>query len=300
MISFITQGQGGARDVSGRLSSNCPDCYDEIFEIVSSFSDIDENECEFGFALFGRLLLVRIYDGEVYSFVYPIALSDGQDEREALTEIGRYAVREEIPLVFCDVPYECIETVEGLFRFTKTYRDGESCVIEVLNELMCAEDIPHLSDGVVTLSPLSAEDIPDYARLCRDAQLNKYWGYDVHADMPYAPDEYFYQAAERCAEEGTALSLAVRADGEFAGEAVLWGFDLHGSAELAFRILPRLQNRTYGKRTLSLLLKLGDELGLFEMRASVMQENIPSVKLLDRQMECCYTDKNVKRYLQKY
>ncbi len=300
MISFIRLTDENSGEISKILSAERTDFEPEIFEIVSSFSDFSADECEFAFCVLGDFLLVRIFDGKVYSFVYPIALADGADEREALFEIGRYAMREEIPLMFCDVPAECVAALEEIFRFTESFCDDEVYTVSVLSEISRCDEIPELFDGELSLSCLVEDDIPSYAALCRDRELNKYWGYDVSEDAPGAPDEYFYNAAAYALDDGVAVSLAVRVNGEFVGEAVLWGFDLHGSAELAFRILPEFQGRGFGERALKLLIRLGDEIGLCEMRASVKRENIPSVKLLDRNMVCCHKGENVKRYLHKY
>ncbi len=300
MISFTDGGGICAEEIAGALSPSSGEIYGEILEIIESFSEFSDEGCEFGFAVHNNSLLVRIYDGEMYAFVYPIALCDGVDERESLSEIGKYAVREEIPLVFCDVPSECTETLDELFRFTERHGSDDGYTVRVLTELSLIPDIPKVCDGVLSLSPLCEGDIPDYARLCRDAELNKYWGYDVREDAPDAPDGYFYDTARRGMDDGTSLTLAVRREGAFVGEAVIWGFDLNGGASLAFRILPEFQKMGYGGRALALLIRLGEELGLLEMRASVKQENIPSMKLLDRQIVCCFKDENVKFYLHKY
>ncbi len=301
MISFKSTGDMKPVEIARELSAQSPELEDEISEIVGSFSDFFDS-CEFGFCLFSKLLLVRIYDGESYAFVYPIALTDGQDEREALSEIGKYAVKEEIPLIFCDVPSECIPALEECFRFTECLFDEEeeSCTARVLTELQRTPDIPHLSDGTLTLSPITEADIPLFGRLSGDGELNKYWGYDYRADKSDATDEYFYSVMRAALDEGTALSLGVRHDGKFIGEGVIWGFDLHGSATLAFRLLPEYHGRGFGKRTLLLLLELGGEIGLSELCASVMTENIPSKKILDKYMVCTEKGEKVNKYLHKY
>ncbi len=299
MISFITLDEKNARELAESLSGNDPGTLAEIREILESFLPA-LCECEIGLCRFEDFLLVRIYDGEMYAFVYPIALRDGLDERNALLEIGRYTQKEEIPLLFCDVPEDCVSSVEESFRFTECAGDGDGCTVRVLSELSRLSDIPKLSRGELSLTALREEDIPAFARLSRDSELNKYWGYDFREDIADAPDRYFYDTAAAAERDGVALSRAVRYGGELVGEVIIWGFDLHGGASLAFRVLPEWQGRGIGGSALSLLLELGGEIGLLELRASVMCENLPSKRLLDRHMVCIYKGEKVNKYLHKY
>ena len=302
MISFLELNADNEKALAIGLSEGREELFDEIFEIVSSFSDSLGEGVEFCFCRFGELLLVRIFDGEDYTFVYPIALSDNADERAALEEIRLYAVREELPLVFCDVPLESLPLIEEHFRFSEAYaedEDDESFRVRVLTELSRAVDIPRVTDGVLTLRHLCEEDIPDYARLSKDSELNKYWGYDYRLDRGEPEDEYFYNVACRALDDGVALSLAVDFEGKFVGEATLWGFDLLGSAELGFRILPEWQGRGFGARSLSLLLELGAELSLKSLRASVMKENLRSEAIVKKKMALYEQNDNVNYYIQE-
>ena len=301
MISFIELTADNLRLVADRLSDGREELADEIFDIASSFSDTLDEGVGVGFCRFEELLLVRIFDGEEYVFVYPIALTDGADERCALEEIRLYAVREEIPLVFCDVPCESLSVIEESFRFSEAYaedEDGESFGVHILTEISRAVEIPDVSDGSLTLRSLCDRDISDYARLSRDTELNKYWGYDYRADVQNPEDEYFYKVAICALDDGVALSLAVDFDGKFVGEATLWGFDLLGSAELGFRILPEWQGRGLGKRTLDLLLELCSELGLKSVTASVMKENTVSASIVEKRMILTSRENNVNKYIQ--
>ena len=251
MISFKQLNDENKETLAAELSLGKSELHCEIEEIVASFADDLDEDVEFAFCRFDELLLVRIFDGEDYIFVYPIALTDTADERAAIEEIRLYALREEIPLVFCDVPEESLSVIEEHFRFTEAYAEddeGESFRVCVLTELSRAIDIPDISDGTLTFRQLTEADIPDYARLCRDTELNKYWGYDYRADEQNPTDRYFYDIAMLALYDSVALSLAVDFEGKFVGEATLWGFDMLGSAELGFRILPEWHGRGFGTR----------------------------------------------------
>lgn len=302
MISFRELNADNEKALAVWLSEGREELFDEIFDIASSFSAAISEGVEVGFCRLEELLLVRIFDGEDYIFVYPIPLSDNADERAALEEIRLYAMREELPLIFCDVPRESLSFIEEHFRFSEAYaedEDGESFRVHILTELSRAADIPCVTDGVLTLRPLCEEDIPDYAELSKDIELNKYWGYDYRSDNEEPDDEYFYKVACRALDDGVALSFAVDLDGDFVGEATLWGFDLLGSAELGFRILPRWQGRGFGARTLSLLFELGSELSLKSLRASVMKENLRSAAIVEKKMTLYKQSDNVNYYIQE-
>jgi RimJ/RimL family protein N-acetyltransferase len=298
MLKFLTTDSLSSEKIAERLALG--EEREEIIEIIDSFIPFTEEGCSFGFAVAFGCLLVRIFDGGEYAFVYPIALVDECDERAAIEEIAKYAAREEISLTFCDVDEIGGETLEDIFRFTESYGDGDSLAVRVHTELSRLEIEPTVFDGELSLSPLTDTDSDDYGRLCLDRDLNKYWGYDYKEDNPDADGEYFLKAARAGFDSGSSLSLAVRLNGEFIGEATLWGFDFKGSASLGFRLLPEYHGKGLGKKTLKLILSLGDEIGLKEIKASVKVENIPSLRILEREMDFVLSENNVNNYLHIY
>ena len=300
MIKFSILEKNNSTNLIGELSTLGNK--DDVEDIVSSFLPFAEDFVEVAFCRVGECLLVRLFENGEYTFVYPIALEDGADERGALEELRIYAVSEEIPLCFCDVPPDSVETLEAAFRYTDAVFDdeGESYYVRVATELSRLPDIPTMTDGVIVLSEITERDIPSMAMLAMDTELNKFWGYDYREDNPCPDDKYFYDEARRAQNDGTALTLAVRCGEEFVGEGCIFGFDLCGGAEIGFRILKEKQGKGLGERTLRLLISLGDEMGLLCLRASAMRQNAPSVKLLGRNMELVCEDKKVNKYLHKY
>ena len=274
--------------------------YSETEEIVSSFFSLLDDGCEVGFARLSDILLVRIFDGEEYVFIYPIALSDGLDERDALAELRAYAVREEIPLVLCDVPEDSRQTLEEAFRFTEIHDDDGCLYAVVKSELSMLCEPLSLSDGVISLTPLSESDIKVYAEICKNEEINRYWGYDYREDIEAPKDECFYLVSEKGRKDGTSLSLGIRYNGHLIGEGCFWGFDLMGGAEVGFRILPKWQSQGFGRRALKLLISLGEEMGLISLYATVKKENTPSVRLLDSLMEKNSSDGFVNKYIHRY
>lgn len=263
---------------------------EEVGEVFRFLSENSADGCEYALSWHSGCLLVRIYDGE-YLFPYPIALEESANEADAIEEIRRYAVKEEIPLVFCDIPAEALSLLLPLFRHSSVDAadtEGEYFTVRIATELSLIDEIPFAEDGELCLCALRAEDKEKYAALCRDEETNRYWGYNYRQDYPDAEDGLFLEIAENELKAGVALALAVRYKGEFCGEALLYAFDLRGGAQCAVRILPEYRRRGLALGALGLLSRIAEGMGLISVNATVDCENIPSVKMcsafFDRQV----------------
>ncbi len=263
--------------------NSCPDAAD----IVGSFFELSRDEgLEIALNASHGCLLARIFDDGRYSFVYPIELF-GADVDAALLDLAEYARRELVALHLTDVPREELQRLGKIFPHieARAYDDDEDGFVAlVCSECDMLSDIPSASDGAVSLGELREEDAREYARLCRDEAVNRFWGYDYKADAERVEDGYFLAVAESELRRGVALSLAVRYEGRFAGEAVIFDFDYFGGAMAAIRLLPEMQGRGIGSQALSLLIGIARDMGLLRLRAEVMSENIASVRMTEKQM----------------
>lgn len=262
-------------ELAGRLAGAAREDIDEIFdELYENLSD----GLEYALSAHSGCLLIRIYDGE-YLFPYPIALEDGASEAFAVNELRRYVIKEEIPLVICDLPREKIADIMPFFRHVSidaADMEGDYYTMRPVSELSLVSEIPSEREGEIELTPLTAEDERDYAELCRDKESNRYWGYDFREDTPDADDAYFLETAESEFNRGVAVSLAVRYEGKFVGEAILYAFDLQGGAQCAVRIMKDYRRRGLAKTSLNLLSGVARQMGLLYMHATVDGENYPS------------------------
>ena len=143
---------------------------------------------------------------------------------------------------------------------------------------------------------MTEEDKRIFATLSRDEETNKYWGYDFSLDSPDAPDEYFLNIAQEEFARGVALSLAVRVDGKFAGEALIYYPDLQGGAECAVRLMPDFRGMGVGKSVLRLLFVLGAEIGFDRLYATVYNANEPSLRLFSGLMEKIEQNEKITRF----
>ena len=291
MISFKELSDDCAESLSAELRLDINPSDDEYFDdAVASFLEMTEDDPDTGIGIssYAGCLLVRIFDYGRYLFLYPIAMREDASIEEAIDAIRRYAIREELPLVLTDVPREELTMLFGKYRhLTLDAEDveAESYRVEIHGECEILREIPDASYERVTINSPTPEDIPEIARLARDESVNKYWGYNYLADIGEVADEFFYDSAMRAFNEGVSMSMAVRYEGRYVGEVEYYAFDLLGGAEIAIRLLPEWQGVGLGKETLTLAIKLGRRIGLRRLYATVMEENIPSIKFTSSLMK---------------
>lgn len=293
MISFKPLSPSDVPREVSRLLGVAPELEDDAEELISTALElVSAGDEEIGVSAAYDCLIIRIFDGAEYYFYAPFMLSDSADFAAAVREVGQYAVKEEIPLIFEDADSTMTEVIESIFRYARSVQNEESGAyrIEIFNELMLAKSLPRLEDGALLLTKLDINDALEYQRLSTDEETNKYWGYDYKADSEDISPEYFYRAAESDRLSGAAVAFALRYGGKFIGEAVIQSFDLFGGASLAIRLLPEYRGRGLGRRSLLLLLSAAGGLGLKRVRAEAFEENSASVALFSRLMKCAGSD----------
>lgn len=159
---------------------------------------------------------------------------------------------------------------------------GRKVYLETFNELRDLEKVPRLESERLVLDALTAADMADYNRLCLDDERNKWWGYDYRTDLKgELTEKYFLSVARKDFKNRLALNFAIRAEGRFIGEAILWNFDCRGEAELGCRILPEYAGRGYGAEAFRTVAEWSlYELGLYRLTAKCFKENEASRKML--------------------
>ena len=255
------------------------DAREILEEIISSFDE----DSEIGAVISHGCLLVRIFDFGRYYFLYPFALLADASVARAVDELVLYATREELPLVISDVPKE--ELGELIVGFTHLDIDAqapdcESYVVRVKTECQMAERIPEHHGACVSLTPLTPSDTAPLARLSRDREINRFWGYDFREDYGTVADGHFLEEAECEFRRGVAMTFAVRHAEEFVGDAVLYAFDGRGNAHLGVRILPEHHRRGYATAAILALFDIGRKLGLSRIFAECHKENLASKNML--------------------
>ena len=290
MISFNVLNEDNKSEVISSLSQN-EQVLSELRELVSGM-DLSDPDVEFALSYCHGSALVRVFDMGRYSFLYPFAIENDADTRIALDEIAEYAMREEVRLVVDDVPRECICDFLSFRHIDVDARDPEceSFRVTVKTECELMGSVPDVEAGRVELNAISEADITEYARLCKDENVNKCWGYDYTKDAIDPDDEYFYESAMAELASGIAVSMAIRCDKKFVGEAVIYAFDGRGSAEFAIRLLPEWQGKGIGTETVRATCAAAMDIGLTKLTSRIMRENVASIRMLSKITNECYED----------
>lgn len=158
------------------------------------------------------------------------------------------------------------------------------CVRTALNNL---KKIPTVKgENGLSLTPILEKDIPDYNRLCLDDERNRWWGYDYRTDCPNPSHDYFYKDQKRDFMNRMALNFAIRKDGKFVGEVILYNFNFRGAAEIGVRILPEADGQKIGRDAFGLAANYAIyKLELTEIRGKCCKGNIASEKMLSSLMQ---------------
>ncbi len=270
----------------GKIAAELFGCDDYAVEILEGF-DFSDEDVSFAVAGFHGCMLVRVFDYGRYMFLCPIELSAKADVSRAILEISEYARREEIELCFADVPREAVPLFLelGFLHLDVDAEDEESYRVKIKTECELAPQNLSFFNNDILLDEFTEDDISDYADICRDEELNKFWGYDYRDDAPDASDEYFYTVQKEGRMAGTSMSLAVRFDGKFVGEVQFFAFNGRGECEVAVRIARQHQSKGLGSRAMEAAISLAARLGIKILFCDVMRENVYSVKMMRKFFE---------------
>ena len=267
-------------------------------EILSRLAK-ERGEENVAFTFYRGCILVRLFCEGGYSFLYPQKEDRSCDVSEAIEAIREYAVREEIGLLFEEVPKEELSTLISHFRRAEAAASdlGRGFYkVLVKSEADTLSEPPAVESEGLFLTPVSEEDIPEYARLCRDSSGLRFWGYDYREDTDGEADEYFYEEQKSEFSRGVSLCLAVRYEDKFIGEASFYAFDYLGGAEISFRLLPEYRGRGLGRRLLLAIFDFAAEISLLRLYATVNKNNLPSLVLVSEYMDKLSEDGDIFRF----
>ena len=266
------------------------DALSEIEELLFDCLDMAlEDDGEIAVAVSAGCFLIRIYQDENgYSFMCPIPINEEASVIDAAEDIRKYAIKEEIPVVFIDGYEDDLSEVCEPFRFTEPEamdEDGGTFCVTAYTEADCLEELPTIEGERAILSPLSEDDVLEYARLCRHPEVNKLYGNDYRDDYGTdAPDEEFFLRANSEFYRGTSITLAIRYEGKLAGEAAIFAFDYVGGAKIAIRLLPEFWGKGLGSDALHVMLELAREIDIKRLTTAVKKENTPSIAITGKYM----------------
>lgn len=211
---------------------------------------------------------LKSYDG-----VYP-ALAQEYAKAFA-TEKVKYINREEDcgdpGLRISKMQYHPIEIKEKNLVCVFTPFDNIEKPVLIKTERLCVTDI-------------TKQDKSVYYRLQTDTETNKYWGYDYKEDLPEdATEEDFYRFQQELKDKKEEYTFAVRSDGKYVGELVLYGFGYRGEAEIGFRFLPEFRGKGYATESCRALIEYArDRLQVKKLKARCFKQNTESERLIEK------------------
>ncbi|MDY6367633.1 MAG: GNAT family N-acetyltransferase [Clostridia bacterium] len=123
-----------------------------------------------------------------------------------------------------------------------------------------------------------------FCRLCTDQTINKFWGFDYRDDISGEPtDEKFKTLVNNLKDKKEEFSLAVKNNGNYIGEIVLWDFNYQNELQIGFRFFKKYQGLGYATESVKAVVNyLLYELKVKSVKAYCYKENLPSVKLLQK------------------
>ena len=159
---------------------------------------------------------------------------------------------------------------------------GQKTRVWTKNELHDVETVPKLKSERLSFDAISEGDKDAYNRLCLDDARNRWWGYDYRQDLfEELTEDYFLNVVERDFAAKLSINFAVRLDGKFIGEVVLYRFNARGEAELGCRILPEYSGHGYGTEAFACIANWSlYSLGLRRLLAKCYHENTASWRML--------------------
>ncbi|MBO7304423.1 MAG: GNAT family N-acetyltransferase [Clostridia bacterium] len=283
MISFKVV-QNTEDDISALFEHKLtPAELEAVSEIIDTL-DTSFEDVEYAVSFCEGCLLLRIFDTGRYLFAFPFDITEDADLAAAISLVSEYAMREEVPTVFVDVPAEALSLFAKYRHMNIDAEDAacESFRIRIKTECELIDEIPTVEHGRVKLNAIKEADIAPFAALCKNDSVNKYWGYDYKEDVKTPSDEYFYENAKLEFARGVSISLAIRVDGAFAGEATIYAFNGRGGAEFAIRLLPEFAGRGLGTESVRALMLLARKIGLTVLRSKIMKENAASIAMISK------------------
>lgn len=258
-------------------------------ELVASLTESADEDSELALTVAFGCGCVRIFEYGEYIFLFPIDLTDAADVPQALDEIVRYCVAEDVPVKIADIPKEALSVLFDLgyrhIDIDATNPEGECFCAVIKSECALTSRALEISDGTLTLAELTLKDEAEYARLSREETGLEFWGYDYRIDRPDAHDGFFIATAIEERAVGVSLTLGARLEGELIGEVVFHAYDRKGGADFAFRLLPEYRGRGLGARLYDLAVRAARAHGLVRLFGRVMKKNVACLSLIEKRME---------------
>ncbi len=303
MLSFTVVSGDYKKEIT-KLCKGAPgEVRDAVFVAAEEYAGFfTEGEIEFAIAISSGCLCTRVFDYGRYYFLAPEELTESAELERAYLDIFEYAKREELQILFHEVPRVHFSLLLGLARHIDVDAEGlsgDSFFVRVKTECELLDEIPEQKNGEFVLRALAYDDAHLYAELCKNEAVNANFGYSPTDEHPNASDEELVELALGEFERAASVPLALEYNGSFIGDAVFYAFDGMGGAEIAMRILTAYQGRGIGSSFLEEIFNYAQSIGLLRVYSYVKKENKASVAMCSKFMKKVENDGERIRFLRE-
>lgn len=153
---------------------------------------------------------------------------------------------------------------------------------------------PVIKTERLIINDVKPEDKKDYYDLYTDGELNKYWGYDYHEDLPVneepSPD-YFYGFMTSLKDKREEYSLAIRLKpyknddrgyNKMIGEGVFHNFKENGEVEIGIRLFKKYQGFGFASESVKAMAEYIKKFNPSVIKAKCFLKNVASKNTLLR------------------
>lgn len=209
-----------------------------------------------------------------YEGIYPVMVN----------EFAKYYRSEKIDFINREDDNGDMGLRTSKLQYRPAFLEKKIC-FEVKDKLSTLKKLPVIQTENLRIDRLNNTDSDSYQALCTDDELNKYWGYDYRKDIKSITPGCFLNMAFSDTELRTCVSLALRYNGLFIGEAVLYNSNFKGSIEIGCRILKQYRNKGLGTQALKAVSDWAlYQAGFEKVCAKCFKENTASRKMLSKVM----------------
>ncbi len=135
----------------------------------------------------------------------------------------------------------------------------------------------------ISLTDIEDSDAENFFTLSSDTENNKYWGYDYREDAQYKESPiYFMNFVKRMKDTKEEYSLAIRYNGNLAGEVVFHNMDVFGGVEIGIRLMSKYQGLGLGTEATQLASDYARKIGAKKISMKCFKVNTASCNMIEK------------------
>ena len=221
----------------------------------------------------GDMLVIHVEKALTkYKGVYPTMYNEfvKHSEKEGITKVNREDDSGDMGLRISKTQYKPINICN------KYYIQVKSVMPNVKK--------PKLKKDGVYLNGIRRSDIKSYAKLYKDKEINKWWGYDYKKDIKDKNEKSFYLLQLNDYRKRYNMCLAIRKSlkGELIGEVILYNFKHDNSVEIGIRLFKEYHKKGIARKSLEAVLEYIKNQLKLTAKMKCFKENLASKNLIEK------------------